>query len=108
MTDTATKVWVARVLQFSDGSNTLTVDSVTGAFTLRYVVDAMPQLCSGNGASVEAGLLTIADLCREDPRDVLRAMGPADASITVQVIDHNGTIGGSPDIRHYILTRLSN
>ena len=56
----------------SDGRNTLTVDSVDGAFSLSYMVDAIPQLCSGNGASVEAGLLTITGLYQEDPRDVLR------------------------------------
>ena len=105
MTDTATKVWLARLLLYSDGSNMLTVDSLNGTFTLSYLVDVVPQGCSGNGAGLEADLLTITSLCQEDPRDVLRAVGPVDASVTVQLIDHGATTGGRPDIRRFILMR---
>jgi IgGFc binding protein len=107
MTDTATKVWAERMLLYGDGTNALTVDSLSGAFTLRYVVGAVPQLCSGDGAAVEAGILTITSLCREDPRDVLRAVGPGDASVTVELIDYPEVTGASPNIRRFTLTRLS-
>lgn len=108
MTDTATKVWVESVLQFSDGINALTVDSVSGACVLSYAVDGVPLLCSGDRARIDDGLLTITSLCREDLRDVVRAIGPADASVTVQLIDHLGETGGDLVIRRFILRRQSN
>jgi hypothetical protein len=57
----------------------------------------MAYLCSGNRARIDDGLLTITSLCREDLRDVVRAIGPADASVTVQLIDRI--------IRRFILRR---
>jgi IgGFc binding protein/Bacterial Ig-like domain (group 1) len=107
MTDTATKVWVEPVLQFSDGINALTVDSVGGACVLSYVVDGVPLLCSGDRARIDDGLLTITSLCREDLRDVVRAIGPADASVTVQLNDHLGETGDDRVIRRFILRRQS-
>ena len=66
------------------------VDSVSGECVLSYAVDGVPLLCSGNRARIDDGLLTITSLCREDLRDVVRAIGPADASVTIQLIDRLG------------------
>ena len=107
ITDTATKVWVESVLQFSDGINALTVDNVSGECALSYAVDGIPLHCSGNRARIDDGLLTITSPCREDLRDVLRAIGPADASVTVQLIDHLRGTGGDRVIRRFILRRQS-
>jgi hypothetical protein len=74
---------------------------------LSYVVDGIPQLCSGSGARVDEGLLTLESRCREDLRDVIRAVGPADASVTVQLIDDLGATGSDRVIRHFILSSQS-
>jgi hypothetical protein len=83
------------------------VDSVSGACVLSYVVDGVPLLCSGHRARIDDGLLTITSLCREDRRGVVRASGPADARVSVQLIDRIGGTGGERVIRLFILRRQS-
>jgi hypothetical protein len=108
MTDTATTAWVEPVLQFSDGINALTVNRVSGAYVLSYVVDGVLLLCSGTPARLDDGLLTITGFCLEDTRDVVRAIGPADASVTVQLLDYIGESGDDPIMRRFLLSRQPN
>jgi hypothetical protein len=103
--DTATTIWIARLLRYSDGMNTLEVDSARSAFIFRYVVDGLTRLCSGGRASVDAGLLTIVSRCQEDLWDVLRAIGPIDATLSVQLLDRPEPPGGERVIRRFSLTR---
>jgi uncharacterized repeat protein (TIGR01451 family) len=90
-------------LQFSDGTNSLTVNTATGEFIFTYAVDGVPFLCSGAGARVDEGFLTISDRCREDSRDPIRAVGPTDSGITVELIDYSGAAASDRIIRHFIL-----
>jgi hypothetical protein len=103
--DTATKAWIAPVSRFNDGINALTLDDDTSEFTLIYVVDGITLHCSGSGARIDEGLLTMTSRCTEDFRDTLRAVGPADATVTVQLIDQSETAAGGPVIRQFLLTR---
>ncbi len=103
--DIATDTWIELVLEFSDGRNALTVNGTSGEFILTYVVDDIPQLCSGSGARVSEGLLTLATHCREDLRDTVRASGPVEASMMVQLIDYLGATGNDRIIREFLLTR---
>ncbi len=103
--DTATETWDQPSLQFSDGTNVLVFDVTTSQFILAYMTEQAFQQCSGAGARVDEGLLTISSACREDVSDVIRAVGPAGDSVTVELIDSTGTSGGSPVIRRFLLTR---
>jgi hypothetical protein len=108
MTDTATTVWVEPVLQFSDGLNALMVNRISGEYMLHYVVDGVLLLCSGTPARIDDGLLTITGFCLEDTRDVVRAIGPADATVTVQLLDYLGEPGDDPIMRRFLLSRQPN
>jgi hypothetical protein len=103
--DTATKMWDPPSMQFSDGTNVLAVDMMTSQFILVYLTEQAFQQCSGAGARVDGGMLTISSACGEDLSDVIRAVGPADGSVTVELIDSTSTGGGAPVIRHFLLTR---
>jgi hypothetical protein len=105
ITDTATKIWSEAVWRFSDGVDVLTVDSTSGEFTLSYMADGLSQLCSGNGTLVADGVLTVTSSCREDLRDVIRAVGPVDVSVSVELIDYVATTGDDRVIRQFFLTR---
>jgi hypothetical protein len=100
-----TKMWTTADLRFTDGSNTLTVDTATSEFSLMYSVDGVTSACSGVRARVDEGLLTVSDRCREDSRDSLRAVGPIDSSITVELIDYTDAAASDRVIRPYSLTR---
>jgi hypothetical protein len=102
--DSASKTWVAAIFRFSDGSAALTVDALQGSFTLAYVVSGMPQLCSGGRARIEAGLLTISSRCLEDLRDLLRAVGPTDGTVTVQLLDRTGPSAAERTVRRFVLS----
>jgi hypothetical protein len=101
--DSATKTWVEVVFQFSDGSTTLTVEATRGIFSLAYVVDGVSQRCSGGRARLETGVLTIASRCLEDVRDVLRAIGPMDGIVTVQLLDRTGPTVTDRTVRRFRL-----
>lgn len=101
--DSATKTWVEAILRFGDGPTTLTVDTGRGTFTFAYVAGGTLQLCSGGRARIESGLLTISSRCLEDLGDLLRAVGPTDGIVTVQLLDRTGPSAADRTIRRFLL-----
>jgi len=101
--DSATKTWVEAILRFGDGPTTLTVDTSRGTFTFAYVAGGTLQLCSGGRARIESGLLTISSRCLEDLGDLLRAVGPTDGTVTVQLLDRTGPSAADRTIRRFLL-----
>jgi hypothetical protein len=81
----------------------LTVNTTTSEFTLTYSVDGVQFLCSGGSARIDESLLTISSRCREDFRDVVRAIGLTDMGVVVQLIDHAGDNGRDRVIRRFML-----
>jgi hypothetical protein len=102
---TATKTWIEPILQFSDGTNSLTVNTMAGQFALTYAVSGTVLTCSGMRARLENELLTISSRCLEDLRDVFRAVGPITGSITVQWLDRTGPTVADREIRRFLLER---
>jgi hypothetical protein len=102
---TATKTWIEPILQFSDGANSLTVNTGSGQFALSYAVNGTLQTCRGMRARLDNELLTISSRCLEDLRDVLRAVGPITDSITVQLLDRTGPTAADREIRRFLLER---
>jgi hypothetical protein len=81
----------------------LTVNTATGEFTLTYSVDGVQSLCSGGSARIDESLLTISSRCREDFRDVVRAIGLTDMGVVVQLIDRVGDTSRDRVIRRFML-----
>jgi hypothetical protein len=98
-----TKTWTVADLRFADETNSLTVNTTAGEFTLTYSVDGVQSLCSGGSARVDESLLTISSRCREDFRDVVRAIGLTNMGVVVQLIDRVGDNGGDLLIRRFML-----